>query len=196
VERLEAGRLSLRAHDGYWSGRPFVDAVRVEMGRGLAAQLTDLELGRADFVEAQPADARRLAQRGLQVAGSLPLDLFVLVFEARRATPSGAAIRHLLTTALDRRAMCEVLLQGRAEPAEALLPAWISGYASVFVTPGVQRPSQSAVTAVPAEQRAPELYGPGERVGTWDGRAVSPTGALNLASLWIRTAPPDTGPRR
>ena len=25
-------RLSLRAHDGYWSGRPFVDAVRVEMG--------------------------------------------------------------------------------------------------------------------------------------------------------------------
>lgn len=305
IERLEAGRLSLRAHDGYWSGRPFVDAVRVEMGRGLAAQLTDLELGRADFVEAQPADARRLAQRGLQVAGSLPLDLFVLVFEARRATPSGAAIRHLLTTALDRRAMCEVLLQGRAEPAEALLPAWISGYASVFVTPGVQRPSQSAVTAVPAEQRAltlrvdpsdplarsiaeriavdareagltvtvqvpaglaplpdlrllrvkleatspnraltramaalgsramalattepplaadapldavlrleravleasvvipvlraPELYGLGERVETWDGRAVSPTGALNLASLWIRTAPPDTGPRR
>src|SRR5438093_957671 len=116
IERLEAGRLSLRAHDGYWSGRPFVDAVRVEMGRGLAAQLTDLELGRADFVEAQPADARRLAQRGLQVAGSLPLDLFVLVFEARRATPSGAAIRHLLTTALDRRAMCEVLLQGGDEP--------------------------------------------------------------------------------
>ena len=300
IERLEAARLSLRAHDAYWSGRPFVDAVRVEMGRSLATQLTDLELGRADFVEVQPADARRLAQRGLQVGGSQPLDLFVLVFEARRATPSGAAIRHLLTTALDRTAMCAVLLQGRAEPAEALLPAWISGYASVFVTPGARRPSRSEVNAVPAEQRAlvlrvdasdplarsvaeriavdareagltvtvqvpaglaplpdlrllrvkleatspdraltraiaalgsraiasgttappleadapldtvlrleravletsvvvpvlrvPELYGLGERVETWEGRASSPTGAWNLASLWIRAASPD-----
>ena len=300
IERLDAGRLSLRAHDGYWSGRPFVDAVSVEMGRSLATQLTDLELGRADLVEVQPADARRLAQRGLQVGASQPLDLFVLVFEARRATPSNAAIRHILTTALDRTTICAVLLQGRAEPAEALLPAWISGYASVFVAPAAARPARSAVTAVPAEQRAlalrvdpsdplarsiaeriavdareagltvtvqvptglaplpdlrllrvrleatspdraltramatlgsraitlattaplpeadapldavlrleralletsvivpvlrvPELYGLGGRVEAWDGRAVSPTGAWNLASLWIKTAPPD-----
>ena len=305
IERLDAGRLSLRAHDGYWSGRPFVDAVRVEMGRSFATQLTDLELGRADLVEVQPADARRLAQRGLQLGSSQPLDLFVLVFEARRATPSSAAIRHVLATALDRTTMCAVLLQGRAEPAEALLPAWISGYASAFVAPGAARPSRSVVTAVPAEQRAltlrvdpsdpmarsiaeriavdareagltvtvqaptglaplpdlrlvrvkleatspdraltramaglgsraialattappldadasldavlrleravlessvvvpvlrvPELYGLGERVEAWDGRASSPTGAWNLANLWIRTAAPDARVRR
>ena len=305
IERLEAGRLSLRAHDGYWSGRPFVDAVRVEMGRSLATQLADLELGRADLVEVQPADARRLTQRGLQLAGSQPLDLFVLVFEARRATPSSAAIRRVLSAALDRATMCAVLLQGRAEPAEALLPAWISGYASAFVAPGAARPARPAVAAVPPEQRAltlrvdpadplarsiaeriavdvreaglnvtvqapaglaplpdlrlvrvkleatspdraltramtalgaraialattapsletgapldavlrlerdvletsvvvpvlraPELYGLGERVETWDGRAISPTGAWNLASLWIRTAVPDARVRR
>ena len=154
IEKLDASRLSLRAHDGHWSGRPFVDAVRVEMGRSSATQLTDLELGRADLVEVQPADARRLAQRGVQLAMSEPLDLFVLVFEARRATPSSTAIRRLLATALDRTAMCTVLLQGRAEPAEALLPAWISGYASTFVAPGAAGPSRPAVTAVPAEQRA------------------------------------------
>ena len=300
IDRLDAGRLSLRAHDGYWSGRPFLDAVRVEMGRSLATQLTDLELGRADLVEVQPADARRLAQRGLKLGTSQPLDLFVIVFETRRATPSNAAIRHVLAAALDRATMCAVLLQGRAEPAEALLPAWISGYASVFVAPVAARPSRAVVTSVPAEQRAltlrvdpsdpvarsiaervavdareaglavtvqapiglaplpdlrlvrvkleatspdrgltramaalgpraislattapaldadapldavlrleravletsvvvpvlrvPELYGLGERVEAWDGRAVSPTGAWNLASLWIRAAPPD-----
>jgi peptide/nickel transport system substrate-binding protein len=305
IERLDAGRLSLRAHDRYWSGRPFVDAVRVEMGRSLATQLTDLELGRADLVEVQPADARRLAQRGLQLGTSQPLDLFVLVFEARRAAPSSAAIRHVLAAALDRATMCAVLLQGRAEPAEALLPAWISGYAPVFVAPVAARPSRAVMTSVPAEQRAltlrvdaadplarsiaeriavdareaglvvtvqaptglaplpdlrlvrvkleatspdrgltramaalgpraialattapaleadapvdavlrleravletsvvvpvlrvPELYGLGERVEASDGRAVSPTGGWNLASLWIRAAPPDAPVRR
>ena len=39
--------------------------------------------------------------------------------------------------------------------------------------------------------RVPELYGLGERVEAWDGRASSPTGAWNLANLWIRTAAPD-----
>src|SRR5262245_3781904 len=29
VERLEAGAVSLRAHDAYWGGRPFADGVRV-----------------------------------------------------------------------------------------------------------------------------------------------------------------------
>jgi MarR-like DNA-binding transcriptional regulator SgrR of sgrS sRNA len=300
IERLDASHLSLRAHDGYWSGRSFVDGVRVEMGRSVATQLADLELGRADLVEVQPADARRLTQRGLQLGTSRPLDLFVLVFEARLATPSRAAIRHVLATALDRTTMCAVLLQGRAEPAEALLPAWISGYAPAFVAPGAERPSRSAAAAVLPEQRAlalrvdpsdalarsiaeriavdareagvtvtvqaptglapvpdlrlvrvklaatspdraltramavlgprgvalatsappleadaaldavmrleralletsvvvpvlrvPELYGLGERVESWDGHAVSPTGAWNLASLWIRTPAPD-----
>ena len=247
-------------------------------------------------MEVQPADARRLAQRGVQLAASEPLNLFVLVFEAHRTTQSSAAIRRLLATALDRTAMCTVLLQGRAEPAEALLPAWISGYASAFVAPGAAGPSRPGVAAVPPAQRAltlrvdpsdplarsiaeriavdvreagltsdragagracagsgsaigsseargdepgsrahsrddrargrersrwrpphrpsrsaplsmrccgssatvletsvvvpvlraPELYGLGERVEAWDGRAVSPTGAWNLASLWIK----------
>ena len=55
IESREPGRLSLRAHDAYWNGRPFVDAIRIEMGRSAAAQLSDLEGGRADVVAAQRA---------------------------------------------------------------------------------------------------------------------------------------------
>ena len=67
--------------------------------------------------------------------------------------------------------MCAVLLQGRAEPAEALLPASISGYASAFVAPGTARPSRPAVAAVPPEQRA--LFCVSPRPIRWRDRSRS-----------------------
>src|SRR5262245_36812861 len=71
---LEPGRVSVRAHEGYWNGRPFVDAIELQTGRSFNAQLASLESGRADVVELLPADARRATQRGFQVTGSRPLD--------------------------------------------------------------------------------------------------------------------------
>ena len=56
AERLESSRLLLRAHDSYWGSRPFLDQVRIEFGRSLTNQLTDLETGRADIVSARPTD--------------------------------------------------------------------------------------------------------------------------------------------
>ena len=157
IDRIEAARVWLRAHDAHWSGRPFPDVVQIEMGRSFATQLTDLEVGRADLIEVQPTDARRLTERGLHVAASRPLDLFVLVFEARLATPSSVAIRHVLAAALDRTTMCTVLLQGRAEPAEALLPAWLSGYAPAFAAPERPPLPRSAVMGLPVDQRTLRL---------------------------------------
>ena len=34
----------------------------------------------------------------------------------------------------------------------------------------------------------PALYGLGERVETWNGPAVSPAGAWNLANVWLRSS--------
>jgi MarR-like DNA-binding transcriptional regulator SgrR of sgrS sRNA len=195
IDLTESGRLLLKAHDGHWSGRPFVDAVRVDLRRGLSAQLSDLESGRADVVELQPSDARRVTERGLRVATTRALDLFVLVFEPHRAEASAAATRRLLAGALDRTAVANVLLQGRGEPARAALPAWLAGYAPDFVAPAIQRSTPTAVTALPVEQRTLTL-----RVDLSDavGRAIGERIAVDAREVGFTVtvqAPAGLAPR-
>jgi ABC-type transport system substrate-binding protein len=153
IERREPGRLSLRAHDSYWSGRPFVDAVQIEMGRSSASQMSDLEGGRADIVSATPLDARRLAQRGLRITASRPLELVVVAFEAHRTTDASLAWRRTLSAAVNRASMSTVLLQRLAEPAGALVPRWLSGYAPLFALDPTSTLSKAAVAALPLDQR-------------------------------------------
>jgi peptide/nickel transport system substrate-binding protein len=153
VERLEASRVTLRAHDDYWGSRAFLDAIHIDTGRPLAAQLSDLELDRTDMVVVQPTDRRRLSQRGLRVVASKPLELFALVFEVHRASAASEAIRRTLASTIDRSAICRVLLQEQAEPAEALLPRWLSGY-DPFALVRQGRPlSRTSVAALPPDQR-------------------------------------------
>jgi MarR-like DNA-binding transcriptional regulator SgrR of sgrS sRNA len=299
VEHLEPPRLTLRAHDGYWAGRPFLDALQIEMGRTISDQIASLELARADLVTVQPTDLRRLSQRGLRTAASRPLEVFALVFEGTRPQPSAEAIRRTVAASIDRATLCSVLLQRQGEPAASLVPAWLSGYSALF-TGSDRGLSRAAVAALPLEQRTftlradgsdplaqaiadriavdareagftirvqapaglaprpdarlvrikveatapdralaavmtglgaraialatteaapssgapidavyriertllehhvvvpvvqvPELYGIGERVEWWNGPAVLPTGAWDLANVWLRTEKPD-----
>ena len=152
LDRLADRRLMLHAHDRYWGSRPFLDAVQVEMGRSAADQLSSLERGGADVVSVRPTDARRLSQRGLRMAASRPMETIALVFEAHRATGDYAVMRAALAAAIDRRALCDVLLQQRASPAAALLPPWISGYAPL----DAQVPSniRATVAGLPPAARA------------------------------------------
>src|SRR5262249_28356661 len=125
IDRLEASTLLLRAHDGHRRGRPFVDAIRVQTGQPLGAQLADLEAGRADLVSIRATDARRVTDRGMQVVGSRPLELVALVFEPHRTSEAFAAVARTLAASVDRETLCRVLLQQRAVPAPALLPVWL-----------------------------------------------------------------------
>jgi MarR-like DNA-binding transcriptional regulator SgrR of sgrS sRNA len=145
VEDQGANRLTLRAHEEYWGSRAFLDSIEVESGRAAAALLTDLELGRTDMAPVQPSDRRRLSQRGLRTIASRPLQLFALVFEVHRASTADEFMRRAVAATLDRAALGRVLLQDYAEPAEAILPRWLSGY-ELFV---LARPAQ-----VPADQVA------------------------------------------
>jgi hypothetical protein len=138
IEQQGLNRLMLRAHDDYWGSRAFLDAVEIDSGRSAATLLTDLELGRVDMATVQPADRRRLSQRGLRTVASRPLQLFALVFEVHRASAADEFMRRAVAATLDRAALCRVLLQDYAEPAEAILPRWLSGY-EPFV---LARPSQ------------------------------------------------------
>ena len=153
IDRLEPARLLLRANERHWAGRPFVDGIRIEMERPRAAQLADLEAGRADIVRATPLDARRLTQRGLHIAASRSVETVALVFEPHRSSDALASWRRTLSAAVNRPSLCSVLLQGLAEPADALVPRWISGYAPLFALDRKAALSRAAIAALPLEQR-------------------------------------------
>ena len=125
-------RAVLTANDDYWGGRPFLDAIEIQMGRGLRDQLIDLQTGRADVVEVAPDQARRSAQSGQRLVQSSPVDLVALVFVPGQAAADDARRREALARSLDRAAITTVLLQRQGEPAASLLPQWMSGYAFLF----------------------------------------------------------------
>jgi hypothetical protein len=211
IDRLTAGRLVLRAHDDYWAGRPFLDVIQVDFARPTAAQLADLEAGRADVVEVLATDERRLVQRDLQVVASRPLETLALVFEAHRAATTTDAVRRTFAAAIDRRAIARVLLQDRAEPGESLLPRWLSGYDGSLLTRPARPLTRSAVGAMPVDQRSWTLRVPasealaraiGERVAVDAGQAgftitvqapagLAPRADLRLTRLPLQPSSPD-----
>jgi hypothetical protein len=154
VDKIEPRRLVLRAFDDHWAGRPFVDSVQIEEDRSLTDQLTSVELGRADLVAVRPTDVRRVAQRGLRTAASRPLDVFAIVFEPHRSGPIDEPVRRTIASSIDRAALASVLLQRQAEPALAVLPAWLSGYGAAFATYSPAPLAPAAIAALPIERRS------------------------------------------
>jgi peptide/nickel transport system substrate-binding protein len=153
LDRLDATRLSLRAYDGYWGGRPFLDAVQIDMGVATDDRLSNLEGGRSDMAAVGPTDVRRLAQRSLRLVASRPMATYAVVFEPPRALAAAEPLRQTIAAAIDRQAMHTVLLQRYGQPATMLLPAWLSGYAPAAAC-GDRPMSRSAISALPLEQRA------------------------------------------
>jgi peptide/nickel transport system substrate-binding protein len=130
IARLDPGKsMRLEAHEGYWRGRPFLDAVEVRMGRGLRDQALDLELAKTDVAEAEVTDIRRLRQQGVNLEISKPLEVIALVFDNIQVP---AAARQALALAIDREAIQRVLLDRQGEISGALVPQWLSGYAFLF----------------------------------------------------------------
>jgi hypothetical protein len=120
------------ANEETWSGRPFVDAIDVTLGVPPLRQLFDLQLGKADLVELSPDLVRRAHQENLRVWSSSPVTLYGLRFDESQPAAADAKLREAVSLALDRHTMANVLLQKQAEPASALLPQWLSGYAFLF----------------------------------------------------------------
>jgi ABC-type transport system substrate-binding protein len=124
--------LHFRANEETWSGRPFLDAIDVTQGVPALRQLFDLQLGKADLVELSPDLVRRAMQEKLRVWASAPVTLYGLQFDQREPASANAKLREAVALSLDRQTMANVLLQKQAEPAAALLPQWLSGYAFLF----------------------------------------------------------------
>ena len=132
---LKPAHLKFRANEEAWAGRPFVDAVEVTLGAPGLRQILDLQVGRADLVEIAPDLVRKARQDNLRVWSSAPATLLALRFDNSQHAASDDRLREAIELALDRGTMANVLLQREAQPAAALLPQWLTGYAFLFGSP-------------------------------------------------------------
>jgi ABC-type transport system substrate-binding protein len=180
--RWEAGRRAVyTANDAAPGGRPFLDAIEIEMGRPPRERALTLELGKTDMVEAAPAELRRIRR----LWSSAPVRLGALVCGAR---VQDARLREALALSIDRAAIHSVLLQKQGDPSGALLPQWLSGYAFLFLSPQDLARARGLLAGMPAAARAFSLgYDPAEPLA----RAIAERIALNArdAGLLLAAAP-------
>ena len=120
IARWDPGKgATLVANDDYPGGRPYLDSIEIQMGRDLAGQALDFNLGKADVTET--------GERKGPLVNTL-----ALLFDGDRVAP---ALREALSLSIDRRTIQRVLLKDQGEPTNALLPEWFSGYAFLFDKP-------------------------------------------------------------
>lgn len=124
----------LAANEQFEGGRPFLDAIQIEMGRPVQDRLIDLGLGKADLAEIPADQARRAAESGIRISRSRPDELIALVFDSKRAAATDPRVRKAIALTIDRRAIVNFILQKTGEPAGGLLPQWSSGTAFLFST--------------------------------------------------------------
>ena len=130
---------SLVANDDHWNGRPYPDAIEVQMGASLRDHLLERGLGRDHAVQLSIDQARALEQTSQNVIFSRPSELLVIVFlqsdqvgPVAHKKPVNPHVREALSYSLNRPAISNVLLQRKAAPATALLPQWLTGYEFMF----------------------------------------------------------------
>jgi len=131
VEWAPGKNLRLRANDNYWGGRPYLDAVEIEMGRDFREQIASLEAGRADLVEVAAEQVRRL-QPGHMLVSTAKIELMALVFSTDADSDKEKDLRDALGLSVERGSIRNVLLQGTGDPCGGVLPTWMSGYGFTF----------------------------------------------------------------
>ncbi len=134
-------RLLLSAVEEGWHARPFVDGIEIQFNRGTREQMTDLEAGRADVVEAAPDQFARVIQAGRRIFASDPVELLALRFS--HSNVRDARVREAIALSIDRESIVNVLMQRHAEADAGLLPNWMTGYAFLFAAaPQLERARQ------------------------------------------------------
>jgi MarR-like DNA-binding transcriptional regulator SgrR of sgrS sRNA len=150
VSKFDPGKhLTLIANDQYWGGRPFLDSVEVDFGVNDRDAMVALDLGKADVMEVAAENIQRMRAQDHTVDASDPMEFISLVFAGDPASDMDLHARTILAQSLDKTAISNVVLQGGGEPASALLPNWLSGYAVVFNSDAVERPQRTEAYLLP-----------------------------------------------
>jgi peptide/nickel transport system substrate-binding protein len=127
-------KLALAAEENCWRGRPFLDAIEIEMGKSFRDQMTALDLSKADLVEVAPEQSHQVSQEGRRLASSTPIEMLALIFTRDVTSSEEKLLREALAWSVERGSIRSVLLQGAGQPAAGILPNWMSGYGFVFPT--------------------------------------------------------------
>jgi peptide/nickel transport system substrate-binding protein len=125
-------KVVVTARDDYWSGRPFLDSIEIEMGKSFREQKVSFEFGKAQVIEIAPEDSHRAATEGSRIEASSPIELVALVFNRDPQSPTDLKQREVLSLSIDRRSLNSVVMQNGGEPAGGLLPDWMTGYEFLF----------------------------------------------------------------
>jgi peptide/nickel transport system substrate-binding protein len=134
VDWASGKKLTLRAEENYWGGRPFLDGIEIEMGKSFRDQITAYQLGKADLIEIAPEQVHRTSLEPRNLLSSAPVELVALAFTRDVTSADEKMLREALALSIDRGSMRSALLQGTGQPAASVLPIWLSGYAFVFST--------------------------------------------------------------
>jgi peptide/nickel transport system substrate-binding protein len=154
--------LSLIANNDYHDGRPFVDAIEIQMGRTAHDRLVDIELNKIDFAEIPPEQTRRAAERSIRVSASQPDELLALVFVAGSPATEDAHVREAIARSVDRVSLVNFILQKEGEPTGSLLPQWSSGTAFLFTTAADPARAKELSQQIPPSQKIVLGYDSGD----------------------------------
>ena len=123
-----AARAVFEANEDYWGGRPYLDSVEIDTGRHPRDQLLAFDLSKADVVELDFGDLRRVTQSGKRFWTSPPIELVALAFEPL----VDQRVREGIALSIGRSTIHSVLLQKQGVATGAILPQWLSGYSFLF----------------------------------------------------------------
>ena len=127
-----AKKLVLAANEDSWRGRPFLDAIEIEIGRANADQVASLEAERLALIELPGEMGRRMSLSSHNAAASPAMEMIAIVFSRDAQGPDEMKLRNALAFSLDRASIHSVLLQGAGDAEGGILPSWMTGYSSLF----------------------------------------------------------------
>ncbi|HXO44791.1 MAG TPA: ABC transporter substrate-binding protein [Candidatus Cybelea sp.] len=182
IAAWESGKhLTLAVNENYHAGRAFLDSIEIEMGRSAKDRLLDLEVGKTDFAEIPPEEARRTSERGVRVSTSKTQELVALVFVPGRPAAENPRVREALGRSIDRTAIVNFILQKEGEPAGGLLPQWSNGTAFLFSTSADAGGAKDLWSQIGASPRIVLGYDSGDSLG----QAIAERIAVNARDAGI-----------
>jgi ABC-type transport system substrate-binding protein len=143
ITEFTPNEITLAATENGWQPRPFLDGIKILMGRAPRDQWIDFQLGRADLVELAPDQVRSAQAANAHLWFSNATDVISLVFRRSSIPAQDLRVRQALAAGVNRSALYDVLLQKVGSETRMLLPEWLSGFPD---SPG---PIKSSVVAPP-----------------------------------------------
>lgn len=130
VERTSTN-VVLERNDGYWEkGKPYLEGVRFQVIGDLGARVSALQTESVSAITLVPSvQARQLeGDSRVQLVANDLWTVTYLLFKLLPEPTNQLAIRQAIAHGIDRQAIADSILEGQAEPANALMPKGVYGY--------------------------------------------------------------------